>query len=809
MFDYSSIRPAGAPLRTSGGKAPGPEPLFHSLTRIEHIVQRAAGRQLRPIEAYDILMWAAKAVLSGGVRRSATICLFSADDEEMAAAKTGNWFQDNPQRTASNNSAVIVRGQATRQQFDRLFEAQKQFGEPGFYFVEDPEYGANPCVEIGLHPRLKLDAAAIARLRELGHQGELREGDTLSGVQFCNLTTVSAAASETPARFYELCAHAAVIGTLQAGYTAFEYLTPVSRLITEREALLGVSICGVLDRPEVLLDPVVLRTGAAVVKAINAILARALGINPAARTTCVKPEGTASLLLGTSSGLHPHHALRYFRRVQANVFDPVFHHFKRSNPHMVETSVYDLNERTEVITFPVEGPAFGIYRDDLSAVRHLEYVRLVQQAWVQAGRRHEKYSPGLHHNVSCTISVRCDEWPAVADFIWDNRQNFTGVALLQDQGDKAYAQAPREAVSGPEDIARWNSLVYQPVDYTLLHEEEDLTELKQVVACAGGRLRAGLTPAPRGNPGPDFRNTKQARVAELRPGCRRPLRPATRRLRRGGALRRNGRDVGPRPVRLRDPPGRRARRHRGARARAGAGVGARVGRPRDRPRLRPPDPRGARRGARRLGQRHRPRRARLVCGFPAWRTRGGGLAVLLDRRRRHAGPGTAERRRRGRVSDTAPTPAGPGGRARLGRRACRARGRARAVRPFHRVRPGVCFPGRRARRPAPDGGRPRRAVAFVPQGRGGLRPGRRRAAARGDRCRPGRGSGRLELQRGAPRARACWRSTTARSRPGRPTIPGSSIAGRTPSDSGRPPAPGSTGFSATWSRSRTRCSATW
>ncbi|HUJ42660.1 MAG TPA: recombinase [Opitutaceae bacterium] len=486
IFDYSAIRPAGAPLRTSGGKAPGPEPLFHSLTRIEHIVQRAAGRRLRPIEAYDILMWAAKAVLSGGVRRSATICLFSADDAEMAAAKTGNWFQDHPQRAASNNSAVIVRTQATRAQFNQLFEAQKQFGEPGFYFVEDPEYGANPCVEIGLHPRLKLDAAAIARLRALGHQGELREGDVLSGVQFCNLTTVSAAASETPARFYELCAHAAVIGTLQAGYTGFDYLSPVSRLITEREALLGVSICGVLDRPDVLLDAAVLRTGAAVVKAVNAVVARALGINPAARTTCVKPEGTASLLLGTSSGLHPHHSLRYFRRVQTNVYDPIFQHFKRANPHMVESSVYDLNGRTEVITFPVEGPAFGIYRDDLSAVKHLEYVRLVQQHWVQAGRAHEKFSPGLHHNVSCTISVRGDEWPAVADFIWENRQNFTGVALLQDQGDKAYAQAPRESVTTPADIAKWNALVYQLVDYTLLHEEEDLTELKQVVACAGG-----------------------------------------------------------------------------------------------------------------------------------------------------------------------------------------------------------------------------------------------------------------------------------------------------------------------------------
>jgi len=486
QFDYSQIRPEGAPLRTSGGKAPGSAPLFHTLSRAERIVRAAAGRQLRPIEAYDILMWAAKAVLSGGVRRSATICLFSVDDAEMVAAKTGNWFAHQPQRAASNNSAVIVRATATRAQFDTLFEAQKQFGEPGFYFVEDPEYGANPCVEIGLHPRLTLDAAAIARLRELGHTGELRVGEEVTGVQFCNLSTISAAAAETPADFYRLCAHAALIGTLQAGYTEFGYLSPVSRVITEREALLGVSLCGILDRPGVLLDPLVLRAGALVVKTVNAVVARALGIRPAARTTCVKPEGTASLLLGTSSGLHPHHAPRYFRRVQANVHDPVYLHFRKSNPHMVEQSVYDPNGRTEVITFPVEGPDFGIYREDLSAVKHLEYVRLVQENWVQAGRRHEDTSPGLHHNVSCTISVRSDEWAAVADFVWAHRHAFTGIAMLQDCGDKVYQQAPREGVVTVADIAKWNTLSHQKVDYTTLEESEDITDLKQVGACAGG-----------------------------------------------------------------------------------------------------------------------------------------------------------------------------------------------------------------------------------------------------------------------------------------------------------------------------------
>ncbi|MDQ5978814.1 MAG: hypothetical protein QG602_1788, partial [Verrucomicrobiota bacterium] len=431
-FDYSLIRPEGAPLRTTGGKAPGSEPLFHSLTRIDRILRGAAGRRLKTVEAYDILCWAAKAVLSGGVRRSATICLFSVDDADMAAAKTGNWLAEHPQRVASNNSAVVVRAKATREQFQKLFEQQKEFGEPGFYFVEDEDYGANPCVEIGLHPRVKLDKPAIARLRELGHTGPIVEGEVLTGVQFCNLATVSAAAAENRPAFHRLCALASLIGTLQAGYTDFQYLSPVSQLITEREALLGISLCGILDRPELLLDAAELRAGAEVVKGINAVIARALGINPAARTTCVKPEGTASLLLGTSSGLHPHHARRYFRRVQANVHDPVYRHFRRANPHMVEPSVYDLNGRTEVITFPVEGPVFGVYRDELSATQHLAYIRLVQENWVQAGRRHEEHSPGLHHNVSCTVSVKPDEWPAVADYIWNHRHSFTGVAMLQD-----------------------------------------------------------------------------------------------------------------------------------------------------------------------------------------------------------------------------------------------------------------------------------------------------------------------------------------------------------------------------------------
>ena len=506
-FDLTLIRPKGADLVTSGGKAPGAEPLFDAILQIRNVLANAAGRRLLSIEVYDILMYAAKAVLAGGVRRSATICLFSADDELMANAKTGNWQDENLQRSASNNSAVIIRGKATREQFQRLFEAQKQFGEPGFYFVDNEDQGCNPCVEIGLFPKATLNEADVRRLNEIvadrrrrnqdkalsrAEQPAYSVGQTLTGVQFCNLSTINAAKATDEERFYSACVYAASIGTFQAGYTNLDYLSPVSQLITEREALIGVSVCGFLDQPEVLLNAQVLRKGARIINAVNAIIARAVGINPAARLTCVKPEGTASLVLNTSSGIGPHHARRYFRRVQAHVKDPVYNHFRNANPQMVESSIYDSTGNTDVITFPVEGPLNGIYREDLTALKHLEYVRLVQMNWVQPGRRHEKYAKGLHHNVSCTISVKPDEWRAVADYIWDHRCDFTGIALLQDHGDKAYPQSPRETVKSEDDLKRWNALMPRPVDYKSLIEGDDMTALIQESACAGGSCEIPL-----------------------------------------------------------------------------------------------------------------------------------------------------------------------------------------------------------------------------------------------------------------------------------------------------------------------------
>lgn len=483
-FNFSEIRPRGLPLRTSGGRAPGHLPLKKALVAVERVLEQVPGRALRSIEVYDIMMHVAVAVLSGGIRRSATICLFSADDDEMASAKTGNWFETNPQRGKSNNSAVLVRENVQERDFTRLFEYQKEFGEPGFYFVDDPEYGANPCVEIGLAPFLTVDEASREKLAAYGRT-DVTVGDRISGWQMCNLTTINAAACDSEAEFLDNCRAASLLGTLQAAYTNIGYLGAATRVINERESLLGVSICGILERPNLLLNASVLERGAQMCLATNAAIAEHLGIAPAARITCVKPEGTASLVLGAASGIHPHHARNYFRRVQAARTEPLFQWFKQHNPHMTESSVWD-PETTDVITFPVSANADAILRADVGAVQFLEYVRLVQQHWVCAGRRHERYNPGLHHNVSNTVTVRDDEWDAVHDFIWANREYFAGISLLRETGDKIYMQAPREEVTTEADIVRWNTLEYKPVDYTALLERDDRTTLGDVVACAGG-----------------------------------------------------------------------------------------------------------------------------------------------------------------------------------------------------------------------------------------------------------------------------------------------------------------------------------
>ena len=275
-FDINQVRPKGAMIN-GGFKAPGPEPLRRALDKIEHLIQTrilAGETRLRPIDVYDISMHAADAVLAGGVRRSATIALFSYDDEDMMKAKTGNWFMDNPQRGRSNNSAVIVRDEISKEDFSKFMSSIKEFGEPGFYFVEDKDFTTNPCVEIGMYPQI----------------------DGESGWQGCNLTEINGGKCKTPEEFYKACRAGAIMGTLQAGYTEFKYLSETSRKIFDREALLGVSVTGWMNNPEVLLDADIQKQGAAIVKQVNKEVAALIGINQAARTTCVKPSGNASVL---------------------------------------------------------------------------------------------------------------------------------------------------------------------------------------------------------------------------------------------------------------------------------------------------------------------------------------------------------------------------------------------------------------------------------------------------------------------------------------------------------------------------------
>ena len=444
VFDYSGIRAAGAYLSSSGGKAPGPEPLKKALSNIKKVLDKAIKnaefassdiRKLTPIEAYDIVMHAADAVISGGVRRSATICLFSPDDQDMAQAKTGNWFHDNPQRGRSNNSALLLRDSTTKEQFTTLMESVREFGEPGFVWSDSTELVVNPCVEIGLYPV------------------DVTTGET--GWQACNLSTINCSKIETEEDFYESCKAAAIIGTLQAGFNSFPYLGEVTERIIAREALLGVSMTGIMDKPEICLDPTIQRHGAKIVKETNKKIAQKININIAARTTCIKPEGTTSCILGTSSGIHPHHAKRYIRRVQANKMEPIYQYFQTINERACEESVWSANDSDAVISFCVEVATGSKTKNQISALELLEYVKSTQKNWVTGGINVDaNVQPWLTHNVSNTINIKPDEWDDVEKFIYKNRNFFCGISLLPITGDKDYPQAPFTAIYLPTEQVR-------------------------------------------------------------------------------------------------------------------------------------------------------------------------------------------------------------------------------------------------------------------------------------------------------------------------------------------------------------------
>lgn len=436
-FIFTEIRPEGALLSSGIGKAPGPKGLKNALKAIEGLLlgclQRGQNR-IRPIDCYDVVCHSADAVLSGGVRRSATNAIFSFDDKEMMEAKTGNWTVKNPQRARSNNSVLLLKDEVTKQDFLDIIENTKQFGEPGFVFAEDTEHLLNPCYEISFYA-----------YDEKGR----------SGWQACNLSTINCATIQDEEDYIERAKAAAIIGTLQAGFTDFSYLGKVSEGIIKREALLGVSMTGIMEKPEIVLEPKNQRAAARVVKETNKKIAEAIGINQAARTTCLKPEGTSSCILGTCSGIHPHHAKRYLRRVQANKSENVYNYFNEFNPQACEESVWSSNKTDDVITFPIEVPDGAKTKNQVPALELLDVVKSTQQNWVMAGQNKNLcVKEWLHHNVSNTITVQEDEWSNVANFLYKNRKYFCAVSLLPESGDKDYPQAPFTTVHTSREIVR-------------------------------------------------------------------------------------------------------------------------------------------------------------------------------------------------------------------------------------------------------------------------------------------------------------------------------------------------------------------
>jgi ribonucleoside-triphosphate reductase len=448
VFDYSNIRAKGSSLSSGVGKAPGFEPLQNGLEKIRALLDRCienGQKKLRPIDAYDIIMHSSDAVLSGGVRRSASLALFSPDDTEMAKAKTGNWYIDNPQRARSNNSALLLKDETSFEAFNTLMESVKEFGEPGFIWSDSTEMTFNPCVEVGMWP--------------------VDEESGKSGWQGCNLSTINCSSVDDAEDFYERCKAAAIIGTLQAGFTDLDYLGDISKKIFQREALLGVSLTGIMEKHDIVLTEKVLKNGAKIAVETNKELSKKIGINQAARVTCLKPEGTSSSMLGTSSGIHPHHAKRYIRHVQANVLEAPYQHFKKINPQACERSSWSANNTDEVIKFPIEVPDGAKLKNQLPAVEMLTIVKETQKNWVYSGKNRSLCTQDyLSHNVSNTVTVKPDEWDSVTKFIYDNRKYFAGISLIPQSGDKDYPQAPfttvytsREIVKEYGDAALWCS----------------------------------------------------------------------------------------------------------------------------------------------------------------------------------------------------------------------------------------------------------------------------------------------------------------------------------------------------------------
>jgi len=448
VFDFRDIRAKGSRLITSGGKAPGPQPLKECLIKIEGILDsKIDGDKLTPLEAHDILCHIADAVLAGGIRRAALLSLFSATDNEMLSCKTGTWWEKNGQRGRANNSVVLMRHKITKEYFLDIWKRIEKSGsgEPGLCFSNDKDLGFNPCFEVSLRS---------------------------SG--FCNLTEINASTIESQEDLVARSKAATFIGTLQASYTDFHYLRPIWKRVTEKDALLGVSLTGISSGFVMSLD---LSTAATIVKNENIRVASLLGINPAARTTVVKPAGTTSLVLGTSSGIHAWHNDYYIRRMRVGKNEPIYTYLSIYHPNLIEDEYFRPHD-TAVISIPQKAPEGAILRTE-TAINLLERIKKVHSDWIKPGH----VAGSNTHNVSATISIKPDEWDIVGDWMWTNRKYYNGLSVLP-YSDHTYIQAPFEDCTKEEYEKLLESLVQ--VDLSKVIELDDNTNLTGELACAGG-----------------------------------------------------------------------------------------------------------------------------------------------------------------------------------------------------------------------------------------------------------------------------------------------------------------------------------
>jgi len=449
-FDYSQIREKGSFI-SGGFKAPGHEGLKQSLEKIETLIEKwitNEGEKIRPILAFDIICHSSDAVLSGGVRRSALNMIVDPNDDEMIHAKTGNWFTENPQRGRSNNSVLLLRSEVTKEQFDYLVKLNDGANDIGFVFANSWFDMFNPCFEILKIP--VLDNIDFSKIHYDDIELYVKKNKNKFGIQGCNLTEINAEKCSTKDKFLKACKDASILGTLQAGYTNFPYLGETSKKIFEREALLGVSITGWMNNPK-LFNEELLEEGAQVVKETNKEVAFLIDINQAARTTCVKPSGNASVVLGTASGIHPEHSEKYFRIMQLNKESNTAKWLTDNMSFLLEESVWSSTKSDYVVFVPVENPKNGLFKKDMKGTKHLELIKLVQQHWVNAGTNPElcTYSP-VNHNTSCTVII--DDKDVIVDYIWDNINFFTAVSFISDYGDKDFNQAPFTSVLNLDEI---------------------------------------------------------------------------------------------------------------------------------------------------------------------------------------------------------------------------------------------------------------------------------------------------------------------------------------------------------------------